>query len=352
MDHWIVRSITLAALALLLALGGCTQTALPSAPTPATSIPSSLPSVHEVAQTTVVQSGTIATATATCPQGEFALGGGWNVPVQSGRVMASHRSGPILASIDAWTVTVVTAPVVAAGQAIHGPALPTPILGTIPVTVYVECLRGTVRAANEVVQDQYGLLDFGTTNLSAPQFALEAGPCPLHYVRVGGGFDFSASTNIEYAGGGPHTLDSGDEGWIVTAVDHELQVTHSINAYIVCLSDVVTAASRLPAAVGTPTHVIEVSAVGAPTLLGPGDATGGATVSCKSGAAVASGGFLYEGGSYPAVPGPFGNPYLSHATSTGWQVAMHANGGALGLNFTESAVCLAFSPFPHPNAQP
>jgi hypothetical protein len=201
------------------------------------------------------------------------------------------------------------------------------------------------------VQDQYGLLDDGTTNLSAPDFLLEAGPCPLHYVRVGGGFDFSASANLEYAEGGPHTLDSGDEGWIVASVVHVLQATYPVSYFEECLSDVVSAASRLPEAAGTPTHVIEVAAVGAPTLLGPGDATGSAAVSCKSGAAVASGGVLYDD-RYPAVPGPFGNPYLSHATPTGWQVAIHANDGSLGLHFTDAAVCLAFSPFPNPNKGP
>jgi hypothetical protein len=143
-----LRTVRFAALALLLALGGCTQTALPPAPTPTTSSPSTLPSVHEVAQTTVVQSGTIATATATCPQGEYALGGGWNVPAHGARVLASYSSGhlPVVTNGAEWTVKVVTAPLVTAGAALRGPALPTPVVGTVSVTVYVECLRGTVGA--------------------------------------------------------------------------------------------------------------------------------------------------------------------------------------------------------------
>jgi hypothetical protein len=116
----ILRSITVAILGV--AVGGCAavptiQTTKPA--NPATPIPSSIASAHEVAETTTLDGGSTGPATATCPQGEFALGGGWSVPAQGARVFAARASGAT------WAVWV----------------LPLGHPATTHITAYVECLR-------------------------------------------------------------------------------------------------------------------------------------------------------------------------------------------------------------------
>lgn len=123
-----IAAVTLVVLTLLLPLSGCSAVGaqLRAFPGPAQQVTPSVaatagPSVHEIAQTTMLTRATIITASATCPQGEFALGGGWDVPTQA-RVFAAQLNR------NTWTVSV-------AGYK-----------GPITVTASVECLRGVGRA--------------------------------------------------------------------------------------------------------------------------------------------------------------------------------------------------------------
>jgi hypothetical protein len=77
--------------------------------------------VHEVARTTTFSVGSIVPATASCPDGEVALGGGWSVPAYNAHVFAAQ-----LTSSTTWSVS----------------AAPSGHIASTTVTAYVECLRG------------------------------------------------------------------------------------------------------------------------------------------------------------------------------------------------------------------
>src|SRR5436309_12151221 len=95
-----LRTCALAALPLILALLGCAVTGVTKPANPPTATPTpARPSVHEVAQTTTLNGGQTGPVTATCPQGEVALGGGWSVPTQQARVFAATLSG------NTWSVS-------------------------------------------------------------------------------------------------------------------------------------------------------------------------------------------------------------------------------------------------------
>ena len=137
-------------------------------------------------------------------------------------------------------------------------------------------------------------------------------------------------------------LISDGDGWAFYAVNHDQHSTHGIIAYMLCLSEVVTAASRGPVA-GGQVSVKEAPAVGPLTPLSPGEVHRGrrGVLSLRGSTWPQEDSRTYV---YPVFPGPFGNPYLTQATSTGSQVTMSAIGGVLGLHYTVAAVRLTFSP--------
>ncbi|HEY7022774.1 MAG TPA: hypothetical protein VH349_16775, partial [Ktedonobacterales bacterium] len=104
----LLPAILASALALLLALLGCAvasgqtsgATTTPGASTPtATSAPTSGPAVHQVSLTVTPTTPYTSRFSVSCPQGEIALGGGWDMP-QSARVIAAQ-----ITSANTWSVS-------------------------------------------------------------------------------------------------------------------------------------------------------------------------------------------------------------------------------------------------------
>ena len=305
--------VTLVILTLLLPLAGCSAVGaqLRASPGPAQQVTPSAamtagPSVHEVAQTTMLARATLVTASATCPQGEFALGGGWDVPAQA-RVFAAQLNG------NTWTVSV-------AGYK-----------GAITVTASVECLRGVGRATltqrafpfladPEKLSDDFSVCNYGET-------------------LVGGGFDLgTASPTLELQDTSPTVYDN-QEIWGLRVMNHDT-VEHMITLYLECLSNVqhtpncinlglpscyVTVQGEYPAQEGVDVYSGEPGTV---------------MVSCPPGNVVAGGGLYYQSG-----VGILGSLYLLQAIPGGWQGAATAvtSNGLFALVPIVTAVCLSFS---------
>jgi hypothetical protein len=230
------------------------------------------PSIHEVAHTTTLYGGSTDPATATCPSGERALGGGWNAPPQGARVFAATLSG------SSWAVSVVP---------LGHPA-------KTSVTAYVECLRGSPTA----------VVTLSPVAVSVPASSFNGGTvsCASMGTLVGWGFAFSATSSIELTASLAEI-----NGWTLEFVNHGgADLVGSLVA--VCLSNVTVSANK----------------VNSPKVHVPIGTTGGNQVSCPLGTASA-GGFQYSSGGG-------GNLYLLHATSTGWQVAAYAVTNSIDFN--------------------
>lgn len=168
------------------------QAPLSTTPTMPAAIPAVAISTHEVAQTVTVGSTRPDYATANCPQGEVALGGGWSVPSQNVRVFKALLTG------NTWSVYVTfPGPVVnpgTAGASVVPPAgplvMPAPV--NVTVTAYVECLAGapgavvTQRPVEETVPP------------SSTTYDLFSATCNANEVAVGYSVDLSpSSANLE-----------------------------------------------------------------------------------------------------------------------------------------------------------
>jgi hypothetical protein len=262
------------------------------------------PSVHEVAQTTTLNGGNTGPATATCPQGELALGGGWSVPAQGARVFAASLNS------DTWAVSV----------------LPLGHPATTSVTAYVECLRG---AAGAVVTRRATTIQVGATPPATlnTQLGGFSGFCGQGEVLVGSGFDLgAANANLELEGNWPRDDAFPGTQWVFSVRNNDI-VAHSFTFFVECLSNVNVALSY-PRQDGNPAYA---------------STTGSAVVSCPSGTVVGGGGFKYTRNS----PGnqQVGNLNLLHASANGWQGDVYVVSG-YGLYYVTSfavAVCLSFA---------
>lgn len=322
--------VTLVVLTLLLPLAGCSavDAQLRGEPTgPAQQVTPSpavagKPSVQEIAQTTMLTSATTDTFSTTCPQGAFALGGGWAVPTQT-RVFAAQVTGKT------WTVSV------------------SGYTGPITVTAYVECLVGVADAAvtwRETVDDMAPT----PATLSNDQLGGVIATCAQDEVPVGFGFDFgSASAKLELEESWPRPAGAipfvGVPGWVYR-VRNDDSVSHQFSHSVGCLSNVKISPACPTFGVVSCYATLSTSyplQQGASALLYGETAT--ALVSCPSGTVLGGGGFLYErpdtGNQYT------GNLYLLHATSTGWQSNVYAvtGYGLFALVPTAVAVCIGFS---------
>ena len=309
MNTRLTRTIVISALPLIIALLGCAladgQVTKPANPPTATPGKAPLsPAVHEVAQTTTLNGGNTGPVTATCPQGEVALGGGWNVPTQQARVFAATLNG------NSWSIS----------------ALPLGHPATTTVTAYVECLRGvsgavvTQRANTETLaptptatfNDNLG----GTVSL-----------CNTGETLVGGGFDLGAPTvNLELEASWPRNDVLPVQMWVFSVRNYDT-TPHAITHYAECLSGVTVSASYLRQD-GSPVYASQI---------------GSAMVPCPTGATLAGGGFQYRMHS----PGSarLGNLFSLNATSVGWQSQVYTLSG-YGLYYLTplaAAVCLTFS---------
>ncbi|HEX3270190.1 MAG TPA: hypothetical protein VHR15_06045 [Ktedonobacterales bacterium] len=323
-------AILASALALLLALLGCAvasgqtsgATTTPGASTPtATSAPTSGPAVHQVSLTVTPTTPYTSRFSVSCPQGEIALGGGWDMP-QSARVVAAQ-----ITSATTWSVSL------APPQPINGGATAQTSSQAIPQAsatnaVYVECLSGAPGA----VVTQRGATD-NLAPTPADTFNDNLGGsvslCNAGETLVGGGFDLGNSlANIELEGSWPRS-DAAPIAvpvWVFSLRNYDA-VARPITRFAECLSGVAISASY-PRQTGAFIFTGQI---------------GSATVSCPAGGSLAGGGFQYRMHS----PGPshVGSLFSLNATSAGWQtlVLMLSGYGLYALTPLAAAVCLTFA---------
>jgi hypothetical protein len=278
------------------------------------------PPVHEVAQTTTLAGTGTGPATATCPRGEVALGGGWELPSPAnlvnsqaslaagasplspeGRVFAAKLNG------NTWEVSVS-----------HRPLR---VTKNIPVTAYVECLAGTS-----------GVVTTGTLSPSATlnpaQSLIEQTGCnPLtDGLTVGYGFDIDGA-GVELYGISPlYESTPVDVELDIYAINHD-SVAHVLHGYSYCLANVAASPDYL----FTPETAINAGA------------SGSSVASCLPGETVVGGGvhYLHVENSRSYV----GNLFSMKVTPTGWRADVYAesNSGVASVAESASSMCLSFS---------
>ncbi len=289
---------------------GCTKN---GTPTPTTTLTlAGAPSVQEVAETWPLSAagGLTQQVTTACPAGDYALGGGWSVPPQGGKVVAATVSGVF------WTVTVFSFGEIAQTQ-------PT-------ITAYVECLSG-VSGAVETLRGA------SVSEPPSPTPDILTSPCLPGEASVGFGFNFgSAGHDLEFAGAYPFFLAPGFTEWNFHVINHGT-VAHPVTAYVVCLTSNVTVL-KVPGhpAFGT----VNVSIFENYPQADGGPVSGGTIGSlqqpCPSESLLAGGGFDYPSGGS-------GNLFQLHANSGRWLGAVYALPGSTGLSLLEEAICLNLS---------
>lgn len=269
-------------------------------------------SVHEVAQTTSLAGTSVGPATATCPQGEVALGGGWELPspASGGSI---HPLRIERASVSLEGARVYKALLTGNTWAVYVSHSPLRVSQPLPVTAYIECLAGTPEAV---------VTQLTATDATMPERVVSLGStCALGQSAVGFGFDLSDSpANLEFMGDSPSTA-FGIYSWAIEVENHDT-VAHHVTATTQCLANVKTIATY-------------------PALNGPqvrNAQTADMQQSCPSGQAVAGGGISY----HYSILGA-GNLYRQHASSNGWQGSLYASKGSSPLDDSVIAACLSFA---------
>jgi hypothetical protein len=316
-----VRLLALAATtaAVLLTVLGCAAgQAAPAVNTPLTNHPPLDPSAtpgalstHEVAASVPLVGDRSRQVTATCPQDEIALSGGWAIDQPAGaRVYAANIVG------NSWVVSFF-------------PIIPG---GPTNVTAYVECLRG---AGGTITAVQRTVTESIAPSVPSDQVDRAGGDirtCQTGEGLVGGGFDFgsaAATTTLELEASLPweylHLLGWSFKVWNFDKVAHEVTFT------VQCLTTTRT---------GSQVHDTAQAGAGiSPNL----SAT--TTADCPAGTMVAGGGFTY---SLPGArtTGYSGNEYSQHATATGWQSSTIAFTADTDLHLVQpqaAAVCMTLA---------
>ncbi len=245
-------AVLASALALLLALLGCavaggqTSGALttPGASTPtATSAALSEPAVHQVSLTVTPTSPYTSRFSVSCPHGEIALGGGWDMP-QGARVVAAQ-----ITNANTWTVSLAPPQPVNSGastqtssQTSSQTSAQASSQASATNTVYIECLAGAPGA----VVTQHG----STDNLApTPTGAFNdnlggtVSLCNGGETLVGGGFDLgNPLANIELEASWPRDDILPVQMWVFSVRNYDT-VAHPITRYAECLSGVAVSAS-------------------------------------------------------------------------------------------------------------
>ncbi len=284
--RFLVVSASLAAM--LIVMLGCsvTNTLVNKPPPGPTATPPAI-SMHEVAQTTTLSGGQTGPVVATCPQGELALSGGWDIPSQNARVFAAKVTN------NGWAVSV----------------LPLGHPATTTVTAYVECLRG----ATGTVMTQRAITKTIAPTVASDQVdnaSVSAGSCLQNEGLVGFGFDFGAAagSRLELEGSVPsdylHTFLWSFLVWNLDTVAHD--VTFDLQ----CLTTTGQGSTSDSQQVGS--------------ILYSGG-SGSAVALCPAGTLVAGGGFKYT--RYGPRASYLGNEYSLHTTATGWQSSVLAISG-------------------------
>lgn len=312
-------SLPIATLAALLVF---VTTADPAASAPG--IPNT-PGIHEVANTVTLSGTNTGPVLATCPAGEVALGGGWNVPPRA-RVFAAVLQG------NTWAVSVANAGLSLSAEVATEPK-PGAEIGIGAVTAYVECVHGV---AGLVVTAQ-------SSSISVPanQRLVHAGFCNTGEVLVGSAFDLGGpSANIWLETNSPTTAAFGYPLWFFSGMNQD-SVAHSVSFSVQCLGNFSLGA-----------YTLYLQNTGGPVSA---ITTGSVTALCPSWMQVAGGGLGIS-----APTGGIANPYLLHAANGGWQGGTFGVTGSVLTLFvpTAIAICLPFSAppgspqLPPPNAPP
>jgi hypothetical protein len=168
------------------------------------------PSLGPVSTVTAVGStvgvGSVSTATATCPGGTQAVGGGWTAPFAgtgAAAVFESYRSAP-----GAWTVSGVIG------------------VGTANVTAYGYCrkVKGSITDSTATSSIAAGTGNQGTASAV----------CPGAGRLIGGGFQ---STRVNTSVGAPQDLYSPSPGvWALRAANSSTMGPLTITAHAYCLA--------------------------------------------------------------------------------------------------------------------
>jgi hypothetical protein len=320
----ILAPVLAGVLAPLLAILGCAVTGgqttrLANPPTATLSKAPISPTVHQVAQTATPNNPYASHFTASCPQGEIALGGGWTVP-QSARVVAAMITGG-----NTWSVSLAPPPLINSQTAAQTSS-PSSAAASAPITIYVECLAG---APGAVVTQRAASDNLPPTAIGAFNDNLGGAIslCNTGETLVGGGFDLGdPAANLELEASWPRDDFLPVQMWVFSLRNYDT-VARPITRYAECLSGVAVSASY-PHQEGGFLFASQI---------------GGAVVACPTGAALAGGGFQYRMHS----PGNarLGSQFSLSATSAGWQgqVLTLSGYGLYALTPLAAAVCLTFS---------
>jgi hypothetical protein len=338
-----LRMLPLPALALVGALLACATStspvtgALPQAPQL---------TVHEVEQTTtlsILPGANPGPATASCPTGELALGGGWSLPAVGGKVYAAMLTG------NTWNVFVrPPGPTSNPGAAIPGAgaravSAAVPSVGGIAITAYIECLAGAGAGASVIPRDA-SLVVPAFNYVHGDVLVPQNGACDLYERKVGTGFDFSSAPSfLELQG----NID--DAFANLPYINFRFNVAnydsapHPATLTMYCLTGVSgSTVDYPPVTTGPQPHPI-------PTPI-PAGMTRSFTTSCAAdpnvpGAVAIGGGWDYTYASTTVgIARDTSTVYSSHAvlqgsTPVGWQVAVSTADGGM-QDITSEAICL------------
>jgi hypothetical protein len=249
--------------------------------------------------------GQLSSATASCPAGTQALGGGFSLPVGSSSLLSVRES--FRASPSAWKVSAVN------------------ISGSGAVTAYANCRRTTLQVTDSTGAAVVPGGAFGTGTATAV--------CPSGGKLVGGGFQtLSGPAPDDWALVGEN-LSSGAGGWTARAINNSA-VQNAVTAHAYCMSGI-----------RTPTLVSATNSLGV-GLLGSSSSTTPACPKPKKGKKkpkkprqlLAAGGFAAPPPS-PATVTPFFTD--SRIGSGGWlATAVNANASVGPLSVTSQGVCV------------
>jgi hypothetical protein len=321
---WLTRlSVGVVAAALLMLLASCDA--------PASSVVG-LPTVphmteHEVTRTTILTRANPGPATASCPQGQLALGGGWSLHAQGASVFAAMLTG------NTWNVSVRAA---------------TPPVVGIAVTAYVECLAGAGAAAHVIPMDASQTVP--ALNFVDPEtFFQQVITCPVTGPTTGMGFDLSsAPTFLEMQRSIVDLYGFVPLSTVIFSVANYDTVPHPATLVAYCLAGVSGTHTFYP-----PFGDLVSVAVPTPTSGPvPSGTTQSFTMSCArdpsaQGSVAIGGGWEYTyNKNLQRGPGR-GTVSSTHAvllgdTPVGWQVKVSSTGGAIQGGVVPAVICLQF----------
>jgi hypothetical protein len=249
--------------------------------------------------------GQLSSATATCPAGTQALGGGFSFAVGSGTLLSIRESFRVTPS--SWQVSAVN------------------ISGSGAVTAYANCRKTALQVTDS------------TGAATVPSGAFSTGTatavCPSGGKLVGGGFQTLSGPGADDWTLVGESLSSGTGAWTARAVNNSA-VQNAVTAHAYCMSGI-----------RTPTVVSATNAVGV-GLLGSSSSTTPACPKPKKGKKkpkkprqlLAAGGFSAPPPSAASVTPFFTDNRIG---SGGWlAAAVNGNAAAGPLSVTSQGVCV------------